>query len=48
MLAVIAGFADRRRQKRTDFDAVGILPWPFIQLMALLAALVCASLALHA
>lgn len=47
VLAVIAGLADYRRNKRANLDAVGFVPWPFLQFAALMGALIVASLALH-
>ncbi len=37
-LAVLAWWADRRRMRRSDPDAVGFMPWTTIFLVALLAA----------
>lgn len=42
----IAAFADRRRAKRTDLDAVGFMPWPLILVISMLSAAVMAALAL--
>ena len=47
-VAVIAGLADRRRNRRRDLDRVGWVPWPLIALMATLLALVFTAFALHA
>lgn len=47
VLAVVAGLADHRRNKRANLDAVGFVPWPFLQFAALMGALIVASLALH-
>lgn len=46
-VAVIAAFGERKRKRRTDMDKIGLLPWPLIQIMALLMALILTSLALH-
>lgn len=45
-LAVIATLADRRRQRRTDLDAVGFMPWTLITVLSVMAALVLTALAL--
>ena len=45
-VAGIAAFADRRRAKRTDLDAVGFMPWPLILVISMLSAAVMAALAL--
>lgn len=47
VLAVVTGLADHRRNKRANLDAVGFVPWPFLQFAALMGALIVASLALH-
>ena len=44
--ALVAGLADRRRMRRRDLDRPGLVPWPLIQLLAMLAAVVVAALAL--
>ena len=46
-LAVASGFAEHRRRTRRDMDRVGVVPWPFIQFLAIMAALLAASLALN-
>lgn len=49
-LAIVAlgGVADWRNRRRRNIDRVAMLPWPLIQVMALLAAIVLAALALNA
>ena len=47
LVAVIAAFGERRRKRRANMDRIGLVSWPFVQMMALLAALILASLALH-
>lgn len=49
-LAVVAlgGFADWRNRRRRNIDRVAMLPWPLIQVMALLAAIILAALAVNA
>ena len=46
-LAVVAGFAEHRRRKRVDMDKVGWVPWPLIQFLALIGALIAMSVAVH-
>lgn len=48
VVAVAAGIADRRRRMRADLDRVGIVDWPTLQMLALIAAAVLAILALNA
>lgn len=38
LVAVAAWFADRRRMRRADPDAVGFMPWTTVFFWALLAA----------
>ena len=47
-LGLLAGVAEHRRRNRRDADCVGLMPWPMIQFIALFAAFLLASLALHA
>lgn len=47
LLAVVSGFGEHRRRKRRDMDQVGFMPWTLIQVLAMLAALICASVALN-
>ena len=47
VVAVIAGFGERQRKRRKDMDKIGLMPWPLIQILAMLAALILTSLALH-
>lgn len=49
-LAIVAlgGFADWRNRRRRNIDRVAMLPWPLIQVMALLAAIILAALAVNA
>jgi len=47
-LAAIAMLGDRRQRRRRDLDRVGLIPWPGVLILALLAAAVCAELALRA
>lgn len=45
ILALTAVWAERRRLRRTNLDAVGFMPWTFIYLVAFLAAIVLLGLA---
>ena len=47
LVAVIAGFGERQRKRRADMDRIGLMPWPLIQVLAMLTALILTSLALH-
>ena len=44
-LAVFAGFRDRQRKRRANLDKVGIIDWPAVQVLALIAAAILASIA---
>jgi hypothetical protein len=44
-VAVVAGVADIRRNRRADPDAVGFMPWALIQVVAFLVAVILAGLA---
>jgi hypothetical protein len=46
IVALISGVADRRRNRRSDMNAVGFMPWTAITVFAVLAAVVNAALAL--
>ncbi|MEQ1547716.1 MAG: hypothetical protein ABL918_03590 [Chakrabartia sp.] len=46
IIAGIASFAERRRNKRADLDKVGFMPWPLIMILAMLSSAVCAAYAL--
>jgi hypothetical protein len=47
-VSVIAGLADRRRNNRTNLEAVGFMPWPMILILSLILAGLFATLALKA
>jgi hypothetical protein len=47
LLAVASGVAEWRRGRRRELDSVGWVPWPLVQLLALLAAVMLASVALN-
>ena len=44
-LAILAGFQDWRRKRRADLDKVGIIDWPAVQVIALIATGILASIA---
>jgi hypothetical protein len=46
-VAVASALGEHRRRNRRDLDRVGLVPWPLIQLLAMLAAVICASVALN-
>ena len=46
-LAVLAWWADRRRMRRSDPDAVGFMPWTTVFFWATLVACVALGLALR-
>ena len=45
-LAFGAGVADWRRHRRANLDAVGLLDWRTVQMLGLIAAAMCAMMAL--
>jgi hypothetical protein len=47
LVALFAGLGDRRRKRRADLDRVGLLDWPTLQMLALIAAAIFVILALH-
>lgn len=46
-VAAASGLAEWRRERRADLDQVGWMPWTFIQVMALLGAVVTAAFAIR-
>ena len=46
-VAIASGIGDWRRRNRRDPDRVGLMPWTTLQMFALLAALILASLAMN-
>ncbi len=45
-LAGMAALADRRRTRRRDLERPGLVPWPLVQVLAMLVAAVAAAFAL--
>lgn len=45
LLAAYAVWAERRRLRRTNLDAVGFMPWTVVYLVSFLAAIVLMGLA---
>jgi hypothetical protein len=48
LVAGFAGIGDRRRKRRSDLDRVGLINWPTLQMLALIAAAIFVILAFHA
>ena len=48
VVALVAGLADRARTRRDRADAVGFMPWPTVQMAAIMVAVVLAALAITA
>jgi hypothetical protein len=48
IVAAIAVLGDRRRNRRSDPDDVGFMPWPLVLVLALIIAGLLAALALKA
>lgn len=44
-LAIFAGVGDWRRKRRANLDSIGIIDWPTVQVLALIAAAILASIA---
>lgn len=45
-VALFAGWRDRRRNRRSDPDAVGLIYWPTVQMLAMVGLALCGLLAL--
>jgi hypothetical protein len=43
----VSNWAERRRARRANIDAVGFMPWPLIMVMSILVAAILAAFALH-
>jgi hypothetical protein len=48
LLAAWSAFADHRRNNRRDLDRVGLVPWPLVLVLAVIASAVLVALALNA
>ncbi|AXJ94752.1 MULTISPECIES: hypothetical protein [unclassified Sphingomonas] len=48
IVAVAAAFAERGRRRRADLDRIGWVDWRALQLGALVAAMILASIGLNA
>lgn len=47
VVAVVAGFGERRRKRRVDLDRVGWVDWPTVQMAALIAVAIFGIIAWH-
>ncbi len=45
-VVAIASLAERQRNRRSDLDAVGFIPWPMVSIMAMITALFATALAM--
>lgn len=45
-IIVFAGWREHRRKQRTDFDQVGLIPWPTVQVLAAIGLALCGLLAM--
>lgn len=45
-VVAIASLAERQRNRRSDLDAVGFIPWPMVSIMAMISALSATALAM--
>ncbi len=43
LLSALSALLDWRRHKRADRAAVGIMPWPLIMILSLIAGVMCAA-----
>ena len=46
-IVVLATVQERRRERRRDLDRPGWVPWPLVQVLAILSTVIAAVLALH-
>lgn len=46
-VALVAGWRERARKRRVDFDRLGLIAWPTVQMLALIALAICGLLALR-
>jgi hypothetical protein len=44
-LALLSGWADRRRGRRRNLDKPGWVPWDLVLILAMIATVVCVALA---
>jgi hypothetical protein len=44
-MAIVAGLGDYRRKRRVNLDSIGVIDWPTVQVLALIAAAILASIA---
>lgn len=47
-IALFSGWRDWRRARRDNLDSVGIVDWPTVQMLALIMAVILASLGFKA
>lgn len=47
LLAIGSGVGEHRRKRRRDLDRVGFMPWTLVQVLAMLGAVMLASIALN-
>jgi hypothetical protein len=47
VVAIGSGFGERRRLRRRNMDEVGFVPWTLVQVLAMLFAVILASVALN-
>ena len=46
VIVVFAGWREHRRKQRTDLDAVGLISWPTVQMLAAIGLALCGLLAM--
>ncbi|MES2755211.1 MAG: hypothetical protein V4659_11140 [Pseudomonadota bacterium] len=46
-VALLAGWRERRRKQRADLDSIGLIAWPTVQMLALIALAAIGLLALR-
>ncbi|MEO9129645.1 MAG: hypothetical protein ABI240_00400 [Sphingomonas sp.] len=44
-LALFAGFRERQRKRRVNLDKIGLIDWPAVQVLALIATAILVSIA---